>query len=76
MTLAAIAPRQTLKTAAASRAAMPGIQVIFRAMVGGAIATPAFNFFALRIGRYMRVIQIKNIPPEEPGFYEKLAVNC
>ena len=37
MTLAAIAPRQTLKTVAASRAAMPGIQVIFRAMVGGAI---------------------------------------
>ena len=37
MTLAAIAPRQTLKTVAASRAAMPRIQVIFRTMAGGAI---------------------------------------
>ena len=44
MTLAAIAPRQTLKTVAASRAAMPGIQVIFRAMVGGAIATLGIQF--------------------------------
>ncbi|MEM7648512.1 MAG: hypothetical protein AAF283_05010 [Cyanobacteria bacterium P01_A01_bin.70] len=68
MTLAAIAPRQTLKTVAASRAAMPGIQVIFRTMVGVAIVALAFNFFALRISRYMRVIQNKKNPTRRIRF--------